>query len=228
MLIHEVDQNSDAWLQLRAGLPTASAFSKLLSGTGKESDSLPEYARQLGIELYKGSQSSEFGSNYHTRRGHELEPLAVEEYALVSGVDPLEVGFITDDDCQIGSSPDRLIGDDGVLEIKCLSDKEHYLVLEYFKTKNDIPPKYKPQLQGEMMVCERIWNDILFFHPDMPSLTHRVFPDDLYVAKLKKQIGKCLIERDRVLQFLRDFNAMPESPVIANVAATKSKLLIEV
>ncbi len=226
MKIFDIEQNTPEWLELRAGMPTASAFSKLVSGTGKPSDSMYEYARQLGIELYKGSQSSEFAGNYHTRRGHELEPFAVDEYAFKYSVEPKVVGFVTNNEKTIGSSPDRLIGNDGVLEIKCLSDKEHYLLLEYFKKHGDIPPKYKPQLQGEMFVCECDWNDIMFFHPDMPSLTHRVYPDDLFLSKLGNQLQKCFKHRDKALQFLRGFNPAP----VANdeVMTKPSKLALEV
>lgn len=205
MIIHDVTQNSPEWKQVRAGIPTASAFSKLVSGTGKHSISLEEYARILGIEMYTGEPEGNFRGNKHTRRGHELEPEAVNEYAFRFAVEVQEVGFITDDKMTMGASPDRLIGNNGVLEIKCLSSEEHLALLEYYDKRNDIPPKYKPQLQGEMLIAERAWNDIYFYHPKMPSLCHRVEPDHDYLNALNLALQDCLKERDRVHQFLTEF-----------------------
>ena len=224
MIVHNCEQNTEEWHKARAGIPTASAFSKILSGTGRESASMSEYAMKLGIELYKGSQSSDFQGNRHTRRGHELEAQAADEYALVNGVDLQTVGFVTDEDRQYGASPDRLIGDDGFLEIKCLSDKEHFLILEYYNKKHDIPPKYKPQLQGIMLATERNHGEIIFFHPDMPSLTHAVRLDEIYISKLKSQIKLCLAERDVVADFLRNFGAS----TAPTTSAPTNKLNIEV
>ncbi len=95
---HEVDQNSPEWFHLRCGMPTSSSFEKIVCGTGEKSKSLLEYGRDLGIDLYKGFHYSAFQGNYYTRRGHELEPLAAEEYALVTSVEPQIIGFVTDDE----------------------------------------------------------------------------------------------------------------------------------
>lgn len=204
MIIHECDQNSDAWARLRAGRPTASEFSKLVSGTGQLSKSLPAYARTLAAELYAGRPLESWDGNQWTERGHLMEQDAADEYGLINDCEPLVVGFITDDLEQYGCSPDRLIGDSGVLEIKSLKADRHIEALQYIHKHGQIPPDYRSQAQGEIFVTEREWCDVMFFHPDLPSRTVRIEPDSEFQDKLTEQLAAVLKERDAILKFLNN------------------------
>jgi hypothetical protein len=84
----------------------------------------------------------------------------------------------------VGASPDGLIGDKGLLEIKCLNAANHIEVL-----KGGMPSKYKPQVQVQLWVTGREWCDFCVFHPDFPERLQlkvtRVAADPEYHAMLK-------------------------------------------
>jgi putative phage-type endonuclease len=181
MLVHNVEQNTDEWLNLRLGIPTASEFSKLVTGTGKKSTQVTTYIDQLVAEIMLGRPCSNFTGNEHTERGHELEPHAVEYYELLNDVKTEQVGFVTDNQITHGCSPDRLVGDKGMLEIKCPADHTHvgYLL------KDKVPTTYIPQVQGQMFVADREWCDWMSYHPELPSLIIRVERDEEYIKSLQ-------------------------------------------
>ena len=116
-----------------------------------------------------------------------------------------KVGFVTDDLKRYGCSPDRLVGEDGLLEIKCQIAKEHIKSLEYYAKNGKPPTTYIAQIQGQMLVCEREWVDLMFYHPDLPHLIIRQYPDQNLVAALKQQLAAVEIERNIILKFLKEF-----------------------
>ena len=202
MKIHEIEQNTPEWLLLRAGKPTASEFKKLVSGTGQLSKSMSAYARKLAAEVYAGKPLEQWEGNQWTERGHDMEILGADEYELTRNCSISQVGFVTDDLEKYGCSPDRLVDNDGLLEIKSLSASNHIEALLYIDKNKDIPPDYRTQVQGQILVCERDWCDVLFFHPDLPSKTLRILPDAEFVEKLTGQINAVLKERDNIVLFL--------------------------
>lgn len=204
MIVHDLEQNSDAWLALRAGIPTASAFSKLITSTGTPSKSMPAYAQELAGELYAGKPLNLWEGNGYTERGHELEDEARSSYELLTGSEVEQAGFVTNDIETYGCSPDGLVGDDGLLEIKCLP-KKHISMLLYWNKHAKCPPDFIQQVQGQMFITERNWCDLYFYQPDLPDLRIRVEPDAKIVEGLQAQLAACLEERDRVLSILEVF-----------------------
>ena len=108
MIIHDCKQGTDAWFALRVGIPTGSNASKLVTGTGKASTSMAEYAQSLAADKYAGKPVDAWEGNGYTQRGTELEPDASSTYEFTKGVDIQEVGFITGDEEQFGVSPNGL------------------------------------------------------------------------------------------------------------------------
>ncbi len=200
---HNVEQNTPEWLKLRAGKPTASEFSKLITSTGEPSKSLPTYAISLAAELYAGKPLDAWEGNSYTERGHALEDDARRLYALLHDQDPEIVGFMTDDAERYGCSPDSLVGADGGSEIKCLKAENHVKAILYYRKHNKCPPDYVQQVQGGLLVCERQWWDLFFYHPDLPALTIRIDRDDGLISALRAGIESVLAERDRILAELR-------------------------
>lgn len=203
MIVHEVEQGSESWHALRAGKPTASCFDKLITSTGEPSKSLAGYAITLAGEMYAGKPLDAWEGNGHTERGKLLEEEARLSYAFFHDVKPVQVGFVTDDSMLYGCSPDSFIGDDGGLEIKCLKAENHIKAIMYYRKHKKCPPDYVQQTQGEIMVCERKWFDLYFYHPDLPSLTIRQEPNEAVLRGLRLGIITVLIERDRILEELR-------------------------
>ena len=203
MIIHDVEQGSVEWHVLRAGKPTASVFSKLITSTGANSKQLEEYALDLAIEMFNGEANMDFGGNKHTRRGHELEPEACADYEMENQVHVDHVGFITDNLGRYGCSPDGLIGKNGGYEAKCKSDKEHYKMLKKYDIDGMTPSEHIAQPQGCMLITKRKYWDLHLYHPKMRSVTIRQYPDLLYFKTLRKQLKIIETKRNLILEDMR-------------------------
>jgi putative phage-type endonuclease len=204
MKIHDVEQNSTEWFALRAGKPTASEFKRIVSGTGKASTQATGYAHELAAEAFAGGEIDRWQGNEYTERGHELEADAAAMYAFQNDVEPEVVGFCTDDAEKWGASPDRLIDGDGILEIKCLSAKNHVAALMHFKKTGKPKADYISQLQGQMFVCGRGWCDIFFYHPTLPSFQVRVEMDDAFQQKLLVGLVDVLKTRNDAIKAMEE------------------------
>lgn len=186
MIVHDVEQGSTEWLRLRMGIPTTSDFSNIITPEGKLSgDGARTFAKLKTSEIMAGAPI-EKGKSHWMERGNELEPEAVETYEFITGNRADVVGFITTDDSKFGASPDRLVNDDGLLEIKCPSPWQHteYLI------ENKVSRIYRPQLQGQLLITEREWVDWYSYHPLLPPLIIRVFRDDQYIERIKKAMAR--------------------------------------
>jgi hypothetical protein len=203
MQVHEVEQRSDEWYALRLGIPTASEFSKLVTSKGEPSKSAAVYAMSLAGELFAGASIDAFEGNSWTDRGRELEDEALALYEFAADTQIKKVGFITDDDKTMGCSPDALVGFEGMVEVKCLKAENHIKSILYFQKNAHCEPKYVQQTQGQMMIAESKWCDLVFFHPQLPMLKIRQEPDLMLQAALKLAIPKLLAERDVVLKAIQ-------------------------
>lgn len=199
--IVDVVQNSPEWLEARRGIPTASRFKDILSqGEGKMRT---RYMRDLAGELLTERPAENF-TNKATDRGHEMEPEARDHYARTRFVNLERVGFVKNSGLMryatVGASPDSLIGDDGGLEIKTMMPA---LMIELLEKGAAIPPEHRPQLQGNMWVCERAWWDLKIYYPGMPDFTVRVARDDAYIAEMQKEVEIFCFELKRLVEKLR-------------------------
>lgn len=204
MIIHDVEQNSEEWFKLRAGIPTASKFSDLVTSTGGTSKSLEKYAYTLAAEKWSGGDVGDFEGNAWTERGHELEDDARKSYEFIKEVEAVKAGFITNNALTMGCSVDRLINGDGILEIKCLKATTHIETILYYKNHGKAPPKYFQQKQGQMMIAERKWCDLYFYHPKLPPLTIRQLPEISFQMKLTAAISAVTKRRDEILKTMED------------------------
>ena len=194
------EQNSEEWFKARMGIPTASAFSKILAkGEGK---TRRDYLMTLVGERLTGKPDPGWGGNEHTERGHEMEAAARDMYAFQTGANLTEVGFVTDG--KKGCSPDRLIGDDGGLEIKTALPK----ILGEILLKDEVPATHMAQVQGSMWVCQRKWWDVTIFWPDMPYFCKKVVRDESYIQKLATEVDKFTVELDATVAQLKALQAL--------------------
>jgi hypothetical protein len=207
MIIHNVEQNTDEWMELRAGKPTASMAASLVTSKGEPSKSMPEYAMQLAADLYAGVAGlDQWRGNAATERGHEMEDRARAYYEnTFPDREISRVGFVTDDDEAYGCSPDSLVDDDGVLEIKCQQAKGHVATLLHYKKHGHQLSTHVAQPQAQILIAERDWADLLYWHPELPALLIRCEPDEKIIVNLRLQIASCIDERDRVIKILNEF-----------------------
>ena len=190
MKIHNVEQGSEAWFQLRLGVPSASRFKDLLTPTGKPSASSEKYMHELLAEKMSGKRFDSFDT-FHMKRGRELEPEAANVFSFQTDLICREVGFVTNDSQTVGCSPDRLIFESG-LEIKCPAHTTHVKYLIDYHKDGEMPAEYYAQVQGTMwlMDLEDYW--FMSYHPDLPNLIMNVKRDDKYIASLSAAVDKLL------------------------------------
>lgn len=163
-----MEQKSDEWYKIRCGRMTGSKFAAIMS-TGKGREDL---IRDLAWERYTGKCIEGF-SNSAMQRGIELEPEARDWYVFVSGNHVSEEGFIHHPEIpNVGISPDGLVGDDGLIEIKCPMHRAHIEAVE----KKKLPSQYRWQVQGQLWVTQRKWLDFISYHPEHEGVIVRVLP----------------------------------------------------
>lgn len=179
MIIHNVTQGTTEWLAVRAGIPTASCFDKIITPKGKASTQCERYMHKLIAERLMGHPTIEFQGPW-LDRGKELEADAALYYESIRELETERVGFVTNDAGTIGASPDRLVGEDGLLELKVPAEHTH---VAYMLTRA-VDAEYYPQVQGQLWVTERKWLDIMSYHPEMPPAIIRVERDEKYINAL--------------------------------------------
>lgn len=174
-------QGSPQWHAARAGIPTASEFATVqASGRGGgESVTRRKYMLTLLGERMTGQVADGY-SNAHMERGHAMEPDARRLYAFAQDVDPILVGFMRRDDVQAGASPDSLVGDDGLLEIKT---KLPHLQLDVL-LRDAVPAEHVQQLQGQLWISGRAWVDFVSYWPGLPLFVKRVDRDEVAIARI--------------------------------------------
>lgn len=192
---HDCRQYSDEWDALRIGIPTSSGFEKILTPLGKtaKTETWKNYAHGIIAEKILGRRMDTFMSPW-MERGQMIEQDAIGQYELMRDVDTQVIGFVTDDLNTMGCSPDRLVGEDGLLEIKCPKPNTQvgYLIGHEktinFENRNiciSWEREYYPQLQGQLFITGRQWVDIMAYHPEFPPAILRVPRDEEYIDLLK-------------------------------------------
>ena len=192
MKIHDVEQGTEAWFNLRLGVPSASRFKDLLTTKGNPSASADKYLNDLLSERLSGKRFETFKSHW-MQRGNDLEPEAADVFSFQQDMQCREIGFVTNDQ-SVGCSPDRIVGEGMTtgLEIKCPSPAVHTAYLREYAKSGAMPPEYYAQVQGTMWLMD--FKDYYFmsYHPDLPNLIMKVERDEEYIAALSAAIEKLL------------------------------------
>lgn len=192
LTVFDCQQGSDEWHACRLGIPTASEF-KTVMATGRDGGSSAtraEYMRKLIGERLTGKPMYRW-SNDHMERGKEMEDEARQLYAMIAEVEPQKVGFIRNDDLGCGASPDSLIGDDGLLEIKTALPHiqiERLLRLTKFPPDRHLPPEHVCQVQGQLWLSGRQWCDFISYWPGIRLFKVRVTRDEAMIADIAQAV----------------------------------------
>lgn len=201
-IIIDCQQGTEAWFRARLGIPTASEFGTILAPkAGSESKTRRTYLYKLAGEIVTGEPSEKF-STPAMERGHALEPEARDLYAFMTDSEPELVGFMVDADPPTrGCSPDSLIGDAGMLEIKT---KAPHLLIDVLK-RDQFPSEHVAQCQGALWVAEREWIDIAVYYPKMPLFVKRAYRDEEYISRLSDAVAQFNEELADTVSFLRSY-----------------------
>lgn len=200
-IIRDIEQGSEEWLQLRLGVATASNFDKIITATGKESTTLPKYALELATQCLLTEPEPTY-KNEAMQRGNDLEPIAKQAYAEQTLQFVEEITMFKSDCGDFGYSPDGLIGDDGLLEIKCPQATTHAKYL----LDNKMPTDYWQQVQGGLWVSGHKWCDFVSFHPNFKEkklFIIRVERDEKYIGELTKLAQKTITIRNEILKQIK-------------------------
>jgi hypothetical protein len=203
-------QGSDEWLAARLGLLTASEMKLILTPTLKVADNDKTRAHVYEIASQRISKYVE--PHYISDdmlRGHQEEAMAVytysERYAPVT-----HVGFMTRqfDGFKIGYSPDGLVGDDGLIEVKSRRQRFQIQTIVECVTSEKIMPEYMMQAQTGLLVSGRKWLDHITYSGGLPMATVRVFPDHDIINAI---IEAASAFESKVQQVIATYNATVEA-----------------
>lgn len=203
-------QYSPFWWQLRCGLPTASAFDRILTpAKGAKSTAQRGYMYELAAELAGYHLPNFFTDRDNRPKSHamqvgtETEPEARRFYSMHRDVDVQEIGFCLSDCGRYGCSPDGEILESkegaGGLELKCPEAKTHFA----YCIDKELPSEYKVQVHGQLVVTGWKWIDFMSYCPHVPKNTFliRVYPD-AFTEKLRAALVEFVQEFDDVLKVL--------------------------
>jgi putative phage-type endonuclease len=206
MIIEGLDQQSPEWLAMRVGMCTASrvadAIAKLKRKDG-EAAKRRDYKWELVLERLTGLTAEHFVSE-PMKWGMDFEPLARKRYAQTIGEMVVPIGFAMHDRIKwFGASPDALVGDEGLLEIKCPTPETH---LEYILN-GVMPEQYVPQVLAELSCSGRQWADFVSFDPRLPDNLQlfmvRVQRDEAKIAELEADVEQFLAEVKEITDRLK-------------------------
>jgi putative phage-type endonuclease len=196
-MIEMMDQGSESWFQVRIGKVTASRVADVLAKTKTGySATRDNYMAQLVCERLTGQKGESF-TNAAMQHGTDTEPLARAAYEALQDVLVDEVGFVPHPSIiMAGASPDGLVGEDGLLEIKCPNTATHIETL----ISKVVPGKYNTQMQFQMACTGRQWCDFVSFDNRLPEMFQlfvtRVPRDEVFIRLIESEIVQFIAELD--------------------------------
>lgn len=200
----EITQGTPEWHAARLGKVTASrvadAVARTKTGWGASRANL---MAELIVERLTGQQTDGYTSAA-MQWGIETEAAARIAYEFSEGVDVTTVGFVPHPEIEMsGASPDGLVGDDGLVEIKCPISATHIDTL----LGGTVPAKYVTQMQWQMACTGRAWCDFVSFDPRLPPamalFVRRIERDDARILELTAMVREFLAELDEKIAALR-------------------------
>jgi putative phage-type endonuclease len=198
-----MEQRTEEWFQARLGKVTASRVADVLAKIKNgESASRRNYKIQLVSERLTGEKQETY-INQAMQDGIDREFYARERYVQQFG-EVEEVGFVKHPTLEAGASPDGMVGEDGILEIKCPMGSTHTETL----MTQDVPSRYVPQIQFQLLVTGRKWCDFVSYNPMFPEhlqvFVKRVEADPVYQKELESEVKQFLSEVDNVINKLKE------------------------
>jgi putative phage-type endonuclease len=198
-----IEQGTPEWFAQRLGKVTASRVADIIAKTKTGvAASRGNYLAQLVAERLTGQAADSFKSGA-MQHGTETEPMARMAYETETGQMVTEVAMIQHPKIEMaGASPDGLVGEDGLVEIKCPNTSTHIATLMADKA----PSGYMAQMQWQMACTGRAWVDFVSFDPRMPEdmqlFIKRVPRDEKLIAEYEAEVIKFLAEVQETVEKL--------------------------
>ncbi len=203
-----MEQRSAEWFAARLGCVTASRVKDVMASGrgGAPSATRKNYMMELLCERLTGQQSGPDLSNKPAvQRGVELEPFACMAYEADKGLMVVETGLVMHPTIAgFGASPDGLVGDDGVLEIKCPNTATHIATMQ--SERHD--PQYEWQMLAQMACTGRAWADFVSYDDRLPEplqyVCHRFERDFKRIREMEAEIKAFLEELSDLEKEMRE------------------------
>lgn len=200
-------QRTDDWYQIRLGKATASRFNDVIATIGRgEAAARRNYRAQLVAERLTGYREDTFTSK-EMQWGIENEPLARLRYVLTTHNMVEECGFFEHPTLACGASPDGLIGEDGLIEIKCPLTATHIKTLRT----REVPEQYIAQVQGQLWITGRKWADFVSFDPRLPvnasTVIVRMSRSESYINALNEKLQGFLAEVETEAEYITNYRS---------------------
>ena len=193
---YNVIQQTPEWEMLKLGKFSGSDYHIYLGTSKTKEDNLYDIAAQ---RITGDSDNESVFKSKAMERGNILEPEARRVFSAIIEHNIREVGFV---DCAgefygwAGCSPDGLIGDNGIIEIKCPLMKGF---LKYKRTKK-IDPQYKTQIQFNLMVTERQYCYFIVYHPRFPIEYVKIERDEDVINKIRESLKENIEKVKKICQ----------------------------
>lgn len=203
-----MEQRSAEWFAARLGCVTASRVKDVMASGrgGAPSATRKNYMMELLCERLTGqSGGADLSRNAAVQRGVELEPFACMAYEADKGLMVVETGLVMHPTIPgFGASPDGLVGDDGVLEIKCPNTATHIATMQ--SERHD--PQYEWQMLAQMACTGRAWADFVSYDDRLPEplqyVCHRFERDFKRIREMESEIKAFLEELSDLEKEMRE------------------------
>ena len=219
MKVDHSAQGTEGWFDARNGRVTASRINDVMNylkqtkadaeaGVRREGQKRVDYRTEIIAEIMRGEAMPHFVSDA-MKWGQAQEALAATEYELTTDLDVLTVGFVFHPTIErAGASPDRLVGKEGLLEVKCPETTTH---LEWILA-GVVPEEHHKQMYFQMRCAERSWCDFLSFDSRVAKryqmFSARLYADEAIMDQIDDEVSKFLGEVDAMMKRLDEL--MPE------------------
>ena len=195
-----IEQGTDEWKRARLGYVSASNLDAVMAkGKSGEATTRKNYKIRLVAERLTGDIGDSY-SNAAMEWGVQTESQAAMAYEVAKETLLDKTGFWKHKQIQwLGCSPDRLVGNDGLVEIKCPNTTTH---IDYWLAKK-VPSEYVKQVQGQLWVMEREWCDFVSFDPRLPEknrlLIVRAYRDEEFIKQMQQEVDQFLNEVEALI-----------------------------
>lgn len=199
----EIEQNSEEWIAIKVGKFSASSGADLLMD--KKTKGYTNLIRKITEERITNKPcENKWAGNSFTERGHEFEPFAIESFEMETFKDVTRVGVVEHSDWCL-CSPDGLVGDDELVQVKCPIFSTHWDYLDELKKNGvlKVPTNYYKQMQFELFVTNRKSNYFYSWHPNLKPTCVKVDRDEEMIAEIKLRLKEAIQE---VKQNIKELN----------------------
>ena len=207
----EVEQGSQEWLQSRLGKITASRAKDLMATVRYgEAAGYRNYKTELAVERITGKRAERYVTK-QMEYGTETEGVAATMYQLQTGNIATVCGAFEIDGSNVLASPDRLVGDDGLIEIKCRELANHVESM----LSDKVPDEYYKQIQFQLWVTNRQWCDYVSYGDEMPEnaqlFIKRIERDEEVINEIIERVEQIEDDITKLIEAVQAYNGKGEN-----------------